>query len=328
MRRWRRCAVTAVAALAGVTAALTLVGCTSGGSDLSGLRIMVPNAPGSGYDSTARTVAKALDDSRVVTSVEVFHLPGAGGTVGLQRMVYEEGNAQLLMLMGQGMVGAQYTHRSAAALDNTTPIARLIEEPEIVVVSNNSPYNTLAELVAAWIADPSAVTVGGGSTTGGPDHLAPMLIAQAVGISPRDVTYVQHDGGGALLAAILDERVAFGVSGVGEYADQIKSGQLRTLAVTSEERHSNFPDVPTLQEQDVHVVYVNWRGIVAPPGLHPADVEVLRDAMTELHTSAEWRAALSSNGWTDAFLAGDEFGAYIRAEETKLRSVLAELGLA
>ena len=322
MRRWRRLA------LAGAAAALALVACAGDDDSLSGLRIMVPNAPGSGYDATARTVAKALDDSRVAHSVEVFHLPGAGGTVGLQRMVYEEGNGQLLMLMDQGMVGAQYTHRSAATLEETTPIARLIEEPEIVVVSKNSPYDTLAELAADWVADPSEVTVGGGSTPGGPDHLAPMLIAKAIGIPPKDVTYVQHDGGGALLAAILDERVAFGVSGVGEYADQIKSGQLQALAVTSEERHPGFPDVPTLQESEVDVVYVNWRGIVAPPGLHSADVEALQDAIAELHASAEWRDVLVRNGWTDAFLAGADFGAYIHDENTKLLAILTDLGLA
>jgi putative tricarboxylic transport membrane protein len=322
MRPWRRIA------LAGAAAALTLVACAGEDDSLSGLRIMVPNAPGSGYDATARTVAKVLDDSRIVHSVEVFHLPGSGGTVGLQRMVYEKGNGRLLMLMGQGMVGAQYTHRSAATLEETTPIARLIEEPEIVVVSKNSRYDTLTELADAWIDEPSGVTVGGGSTPGGPDHLAPMLIAKAIGIPPREVTYVQHDGGGALLAAILDERVAFGVSGVGEYADQIKSGQLRALAVTSAQRHRGFPDVPTLQEAGVDVVYVNWRGIVAPPGLQNDDVKAIEDAVTELHASAEWRDALARNGWTDAFLAGADFGAYIRDENAKLQAILMDLGLA
>lgn len=321
MGRWRRLA------LASVTASLALIACAGDGADLSGLRIMVPNAPGSGYDATARTVAKALDDSGIVHGVEVFHLPGAGGTVGLQRMVYEEGNEHVLMLMGQGMVGAQYTHRSAATLATTTPIARLIEEPEIVVVSRNSPYETLAELVDAWTANPAEVTVGGGSTPGGPDHVAPMLIAKEIGIAPKDVTYVQHDGGGALLAAILDERVAFGVSGVGENADQIKSGQLRALAVTSEGRHPSFADVPTLQETGVDVVYVNWRGIVAPPGLSSADVEALQVALTELHASAEWRAALARNGWTDAFLTGTSYGEFIRDENAKLLAILTDLGL-
>ncbi|HEX6231753.1 MAG TPA: tripartite tricarboxylate transporter substrate binding protein [Jiangellaceae bacterium] len=321
MRRLHR------AALAGLAVVLLLSGCAGGGEDLSHLRIMVPNAPGSGYDATARTVAKAFEDSQTVRGVEVFNLPGSGGTVGLQRLIYEEGNGQLLMLMGQGMVGAQYEYSSAATLQDTTPIARLIEEPEIVVVSKGSPYRSLAELVADWRAAPGDISVGGGSTQGGPDHLAPMLIADAIGIRPRDVTYVQHDGGGVLLAAILDERVSFGISGVGEYADQIRSGQLRALAVTSETRVPGFSDVPTLREAGVDVVYANWRGIVAPPGLGPDEVHKVQEAITKLHDSAEWRDALARNGWTDAYLVGEEFGAYIQAENATLGSILADLGL-
>ena len=87
--------------------------------------------------------------------------------------------------------------------------------------------------------------------------------------------------------------MTFGVSGVDGYADLIRSGQLRTLAVTSDQRQPNFAEIPTLQEADVGVVYVNWRGIVAPPGLDPDDVQALQAAVTDLHASAEWRNALT-----------------------------------
>ena len=82
--------------------------------------------------------------------------------------------------------------------------------------------------------------VGGGSSPGGPDHLAPMLMAKAVGIAPQDVNYVAFDGGGELLASVLGGKVAFGVSGLGEYRDQIEAGELRLLAVTGPERVGRF----------------------------------------------------------------------------------------
>ncbi|MGW0432532.1 tripartite tricarboxylate transporter substrate binding protein [Micromonospora sp. NPDC003197] len=290
------------------------------------LRIMVPNPPGSGYDVTARTMAKALADGGITRNVEVFNLPGGGGVVGLRRLGYERGNGQLLMLMGLGVVGSQHTGNAPVTLQDTTPIARLIEEPAIIVVTRDSPYRELADLVTAWRAQPAAVPVGGGSTAGGPDHLAPMLLAEAVGIRPRQVAYHRYDGGGDLLAAILGKQVAFGVSGVSEYADQIASGQLRVLAVTSERRIPGI-HAPTLRENGVNVVFANWRGVVAPPGLAERDVTAMRAAVSRLRGSASWQAALARYGWTDAYLDGEEFGAFLCAENDRLARVLGELGL-
>ncbi|GAB2928282.1 tripartite tricarboxylate transporter substrate binding protein [Micromonospora polyrhachis] len=294
--------------------------------DQTELRIMVPNPPGSGYDVTARTMAKALADGGIIRNAEVFNLPGGGGVVGLRRLGYERGNGQLLMLMGLGMVGSQYTGNAPVTLQDTTPIARLIEEPAIIVVTRDSPYRELADLVTAWRAQPAAVPVGGGSTAGGPDHLAPMLLAEAVGIRPRQVAYHRYDGGGDLLAAILGKQVAFGVSGVSEYADQIASGQLRVLAVTSERRIPGI-HAPTLRENGVDVVFANWRGVVAPPGLAEGDVTTMRATVARLRGCGPWQAALARYGWTDAYLDGEEFDAFLRAENDRLARVLGELGL-
>ncbi|MGI5150932.1 Bug family tripartite tricarboxylate transporter substrate binding protein [Plantactinospora sp. CA-294935] len=290
------------------------------------LRLLVPNAPGSGYDVTARTAAKALADAGIARAVEVFNLPGGGGVVGLRRLGYERGNPDLMMLMGLGVVGSQYASGARFTLQDTTPIARLIEEPAIVVVTRDSPYRDIGGLIAAWRADPAGVPVGGGSSAGGPDHLAPMLIADAVGIPPRQVSYRQFDGGGDLLAAILDHQVDFGVSGRSEYADQIASGQLRVLAVTSEFRVTGT-DAPTLRERGVDVVFTNWRGIVAPPGLAGDDVAAMREMVARLHGSAQWRAVLAKYGWTDAYLDGAGFGDFLRAENDRLAHALDGLGL-
>jgi putative tricarboxylic transport membrane protein len=294
---------------------------------LRSLRVLVPNSPGGGYDVTARTAAKAMEDAELIRNTEVFNLPGAGGTVGLGRTVSERGNGKLVMSMGLGVVGSVYTNKAPSSLLDTTPIAKLIEEPDIVVVGKDSPYRTLDELVRAWRAAPGAVTVGGGSSPGGPDHLAPMLIAKAVGLDPRTVNYIPFDGGGELLASVLGGKVAFGVSGVGEYRDQIEAGQLRVLAVTSGSRLPGV-DAPTLRESGVDVEFNNWRGVVAPPGIGDADRARLVDLFTDLHGTPQWREALARNGWTDAFAPGDEFGAFLREENDRVAAVLKDLGLA
>ena len=118
---------------AAVTLAVLAAGCgvsaddnASGGTSsgpVEGLRILVPNSPGSGYDTTARAAAKAMQDAKLTDTVEVFNTAGAGGTVGLQRLVNEKGKDDILMQMGLGVVGAVFTNKSKATLQDTQAIA-------------------------------------------------------------------------------------------------------------------------------------------------------------------------------------------------------------
>jgi len=321
-----------------VAAGLVLTGCgttAEGGSGgnggsgdpITGLRVMVPNSPGSGYDTTARAWVQVLEDEKLAESVEVFNLEGAGGTVGLQRLVNEKGNADLLMQMGLGVVGAQYSNQSQATLDQTTPIARLIEEAEAIVVPASSPFKSMDDLVTAWKANPGGTPVGGASNPGGPDHLTPMLLAQEVGVDPTAVNYVAYDGGGELLAGILGQDVAFAATGISEVTESAAAGDVRILAVTSDKAVKGV-DAPTLTDEGIDLVFANWRGIVAPPGLKDADTQKWIDAVTEMHDSDSWKKALEDNGWTDAFATGDDFKKFLGDESDRVESVMSELGLA
>jgi putative tricarboxylic transport membrane protein len=302
---------------------------SSGGDDgpITGLRFMVPNSPGSGYDTTAREVARVMEDEELAKGIEVFNLEGAGGTVGLQRLVNEKGNADLLMQMGLGVVGAQFSNQSEATLDQTTPVAKLIEEAEAIVVPGNSPFQSIDDLAKAWKADPGNTPVGGASNPGGPDHLTPMLLAQEVGVKPADVNYVAYDGGGELLAGILGGDVKFAATGIGEVAESAAAGDVRILAVTSEEAVEGV-DAPTLTDEGVDLVFSNWRGIVAPPGLTDDETQKWVDAVTEMHDSDAWKKTLEDQGWTDAFLTGDDFASFLGDESDRVESVMSELGLA
>ena len=293
---------------------------------VEGLRILVPNSPGSGYDTTARAAAKAMQDAGLAKTIEVFNSAGAGGTVGLQRLVNEKGKDDILMQMGLGVVGAVYTNKSKATLNDTVPIAKLIEESEAIVVPAGSPYTTLDQLVAAWKADPGKVPVGGASNAGGPDHLTPMLLAKAVGVTPKDVNYVAYDGGGELLTAVLGKKVAFAATGIGEVAEQAKNGDVKILAVTSEKPVEGV-DAPTLKDLGVDMVFTNWRGIVGPPGLSTEKTQQYVDLLTKMHASEQWKKTLADQGWTDAFQTGDEFKTFLAAQNQSVAGVLQELGL-
>lgn len=331
MKFHRRALLSAAAAVPAAAAAaacgLTAEG-GSGDGPLTGLRIMVPNSPGGGYDTTARSIARIMEDEGIAKAIEVFNLEGAGGTVGLQRTVSEEGNGDLAMQMGLGVVGASYTQNSEAKLTGTTPIAKLVEESGAVVVPVASPYQTIEDLVAAWTADLDGVTAGGGSSPGGPDHLLPMRLAKAVGIDPVQVNYVSYDGGGELLPALLGEKVAFGASGVGEFIDQIEAGQLRVLATSGAERVDVVPDAPTFLESGIDLEFTNWRGWVAPPGIADEDARKWTDALTAMYESTAWQDELEKQGWTDAFMTGNDFADFLADQDSTVAATLQELGLA
>jgi putative tricarboxylic transport membrane protein len=309
--------------------ALTLAACAAlpGAGRHADLRFLVPNAPGGGYDTTARIAAQALEEEGITDRIEIFNVDGASGVVGLARTINERGNEDLLMMMGLGVVGAVYTNDTDADLGQVTPIARMLSEPEIIAVPSTSRFHTLDDLLTAWRRHPRALAVGGGSSPGGPDFLAPHLLAKAVGIDPRAVDYQQYDGGGPLLAALLDGEVDFAVSGVGEYADQIRNGPLRVLAVTGERPVPGLP-APTLQQRGVDLAFVNWRGFVAPPGLSKAERASLTRMLVALHDSRSWHRAAEANGWDDTFLTGAALDRFLRAESTRVAEVMRELGFA
>jgi putative tricarboxylic transport membrane protein len=332
IRTWTRAAAAALALGLAVTACGTSDDNETetgggGGQAITRLRVMVPNSPGSGYDTTARTASKALEDAGLASNVEVFNVAGAGGTLGLQQLVNQKGKDDLLMQMGLGVVGAVYTNKSQATLQDTTPVARLIEEAEAIVVPEGSPYADLDSLVAAWKADPGKVPVGGASAPGGPDHLTPMLLAKAVGLPPKDVNYVSYDGGGELLGGVLGGKVAFAATGVGEVAEQAKAGKVKIRAVTSEQPVEGI-DAPTLKDAGIDLVFANWRGIVAAPGISDEQKKAFVDLVTNMHSSAEWKAALEEKGWVDAFISGEEFSTFLSSENDRVAGVLGELGLA
>ncbi|GAA0919241.1 Bug family tripartite tricarboxylate transporter substrate binding protein [Pseudonocardia zijingensis] len=316
--------------LAPVVITLSACGVTSTDGDAAtgvrSLEIVVGNSPGGGYDTMARQIADVLQGEGIVGEARVTNKPGAGGTVALQQLVNMPGEAETLMTTGVAVTGALSTSDSPLSMTGATPIARILEEPMIIAVAKDSPYQNIGDLLAAWKAEPRRVTAGGGAIAG-PDHQQVLLLAQAAGIDIRQVNFVTYDGGGELLPAVLGQKVAFTASGYAEWAHQIDSGEIRVLAVSSAERVETI-DAPTLKEQGVDLVFSNWRGFLAPPGLSPEQETALTAALAELHESQAWQERLRQNGQLDAFLAGDEFDGFVEEEQRRVKQLATEAGLA
>lgn len=325
------------AAPVGIVLALALAGCSSleanggGGGDaaIDELSIVVPAGPGGGWDQTGRSMQANMQDEGLVGTATVTNVDGAGGTVGLANIA-NASDPNTLLVMGLVMVGAVETNQSQARIEDTTPIARLTEEQEVVMVPAESPYETIDDLVADIEKNGKDVAITGGSA-GGTDHILAGMLLKAAGMPAEDVAnslnYVAYSGGGESLAALLGNNVDAGISGISEYAEQVEAGELRALAVSGEERVDALPDTPTLTEAGYDVVLTNWRGVVAPGSIDDADKEALTAAVTELAESDAWQATLEEKDWADAFLAGDEFDTYLDDNIAEIQVVLQDIGL-
>lgn len=290
------------------------------------LQIMAPAAPGGGWDSTAREIQRSLQEAGLVETVEVFNVEGAGGTIGLADLASKySGDGHMMMVMGLVMIGAIGLNEAPVGLDQSSPIARLTGEWEVIVVPAESDLQTIDDLAAMFKDDAASVSWAGGSA-GGTDHLLVGLMAQALEVDPGLINYVPFSGGGEALASLLGNETTAGVSGIGEWLPQIESGELRALAMSGRDEGGD-DSIPTLKESDIDVELSNWRGIVAPPELEDADRDAMVETITALNDSDEWKATLESFGWSNQFLAGDDFVTFITEENERVNTILTDLGL-
>ena len=288
------------------------------------LKMMIPANPGGGWDQTGRNLAAAMQSAKLVSGVQFDNKGGAAGAIGLAQFVASaKGDPNAVMIGGMVMVGGLILNKSPVSLNQVTPIARLTSEWEVIVVPANSPHKTLGDLLKAFKADPGKVSWGGGSA-GGTDHILIGLIAKEIGVDPAKVNYVPFKGGGEAVAAILGGHVTAGVSGIGEFAEQVKAGKMRALAQSGP---TKLDGIASLKEQSVNVELGNWRGIFGAPGLTPQQ----RDSLVKLVKSATetpaWKATLEKLGWTPVFLAGEDYKKFLDEDTKRVGGIIESLGL-
>jgi putative tricarboxylic transport membrane protein len=321
-------------------AAFTLAACSSGGDGggggsegdpgaISSVDVIAPADPGGGWDQTARAVSAALTGAGLVDSAPVENIGGAGGTVGLASLATET-EYTTLMVTGSVMVGAVETNAVDTRIEDMTPIARLTEEPLVIVVPADSEFETLEDLVDAVVEEGPQVTITGGSA-GGIDHILAGLLLTEAGVDaeevPTTLNYIANSGGGEALTLLLGGTAMAGISGIGEFSESVLAGDLRALAVSSAEPSAELPDVPTLQDEGIDLELTNWRGVLAPGDITEDETAALIDLVTQMHEDGTWTTTLEDNGWTDAFLTGDDFATFLGEDIATVQETLRTIGL-
>lgn len=298
---------------------------TDTGADArSAVSLIAPAGAGGGWDGAAREIQQTMREEGSVVNPTVVNIPGAGGTIGLSQVMEMPGNNTTLMVMGITMLGAININGSGVSIDEVTPIARITDDYDVLVVPADSPYETVDDVMQEMAKDPRNFPWGGGSL-GSLDQMIIAQLADEAGVDPKEVNYMAHSGGAELATALLSGTIDASVSGYNDFSDQIEAGRLKMLGISAEEPVDGI-DTPTMIEQGYDVSLVNWRGVVAPTGLEDEDVEELRTIMREVLESDTWADVLERNQWADSSLIGEDFEKNLEEERIIVDDIWKQLG--
>lgn len=291
------------------------------------LHLVIPAGPGGGLDATARALGNTLTDSQLLQGVSYENRTGGGGGKAMAYFVNSGASlddtllvnsAPLIVRSLQGLFPHSYR--------DLTPIGGLIADPGVIAVRANSPLSSWGDVVAALGDSRKRLFVGGGSVKGSLDHITLSLLAQADGIDPRKIRYLAYDGGAKALLALMSGEVDVLVSGLGETLAAHQAGTIRILGVTADSGYQTA-GITSFRDQNVDVVFYNWRGVFAPGDIEPTDKKRLVELLTEAVATPTWQQQLDRYGWQPKFLPDQLFVEYLQEQERQLQEIMTDLGL-
>jgi putative tricarboxylic transport membrane protein len=293
------------------------------------VEIIVGTSPGGGQDQSARTIQKVIQEKRLVdVGTAVVNKPGGSSAVGYMYLHQHAANGHYLMLATTPLITNHISGLMPITYTDLTPIAILYDENIVTTVAANSPIKSGKELIERLRRDPTSLSIGIPSAGGGP-HLAFALAAKGAGVDVKKLKVVVFKSSGDSFIALLGGHIDVVASTTASAVPQFLAGKARILAIASPKRMGGaFAPVPTWREQGTNAVFANWRGIVGPRGLTPAQIGYWESVLGNVASSEEFKKDIEDNLWMSNFLKGDEMRQRLKQEYDDLKVVLGDLGMA
>ncbi|MEC0307327.1 hypothetical protein PAEVO_42830 [Paenibacillus sp. GM2FR] len=322
---------------AALVLAMSLTACSTSGSSTGEYPkkpfiVTAPSGAGGGWDKTARSLTKVLTETKLIEqTMTVENKPGGGGTVFLAEYVAKDNEDPYKLFVSSPPIlinNLKKEGNSPFGYKDVTPLAQMTKDFGAIAVPANSKFTDLQSLIDAIKADPTSVTLAGGSAPGSMDHLISVLPAFKSGVDPRTVKYLSYDGGGEAIAALLGnnaDAIGTDISSLGSY---LKAGKIKILAVTSSERlGGDFADVPTLKELGLDAEFTIWRGVFGPKGLTEEQLAFWDKTLKDLSENAVWQQELVANDWASEYRNAADFKAFLEEQDQDVQELLTALGM-
>lgn len=293
------------------------------------VELVATNAPGGGSDRIGRILIKILQERRIVaTPVNLVNKPGGGSSVAYNYINQHPGSGHHLV-MGSRSFLTNHIAGHGPSYTEFTPVVRLFDEYIAVTVKPVSPIRTGKDLLAFMKRDPTAISFGIATSLGAPNHSGAAAAFKAAGIDIKKMKNVIFSSGGQASTALLGGHVDVVPISVAFAASLLRNKQVRLIAVTAPERLPGIlKDVPTWKEQGADAVVTQWRILVGPKGMTPAQVAYWENVMRRMMEADDWKKELAENFWQPHFQTGVEARKFMARDHADAKAFLAELGLA
>jgi len=311
----------------GLSAAFAVI--SAGGA--SATECIAPANPGGGWDFTCRQIGKILYDiGQVDAPVQVTNMAGGGGGLAFSHVVNERGDDPDLIVAASSATTTRLAQNAFGGLtaDQVRFVGAIGADPGVIVVAADSPFQSLNDMVDAIKADPGSVAFAGGSAAGGFDHLKVLQVIKAAGFDDiRKVKYIGVDGGADAITQTVGGFTQGMTGDMSEIVGFLRAGEVRALAVLTEERVPGFEDIPTAMEQGIDVVAVNWRGLYVPKGISDAQFNAWGEKLAAVAASDEWKAAMEANGLAPFTKVGGDFQSWVDGVVAATEELSREIGV-
>lgn len=282
---------------------------------------LVGYAPGGGQDLAMRTTGQILNDEGIMEqSFVVENKPGAGGRIALQEIAKAKDDPYKLIVVPE--YGAGWDPRVDLPFSDFKPIASLSTTEIFVIVQEDSPYETVEDLVNALKTEQGLTISTLGPVDGG-EAFKWDLIRQEAGI--EKLNYVPMEGATESFTAVLSGKVDTTFAVLPVIKDYIETGEVRVLAVLSEERSEALPDVPTLKEAGIDVTFERYTGIWTGGEVSDAVVNYWAENLKEMTETDAWKEFLQSRGLTPFYKGPEEYTKLIETDGTKFKEYVESL---
>lgn len=294
------------------------------------VEIVAPTPPGGTIDKFARSIERTLITGKLVTtSVTIVHKPGGGNQIGYAYVSQHAADPHYLLIGTTTLLTSHITGASKLTYTDFTPIASLFNDNIAFAVNSASAVRDGKDLVARMRADPQSMAIGFSPSLGAHHHIIAGLFMKAIGASPRDLKPVAFKGSAEALTALLGNHIELVSTGAGNASIHVASGKLRVVGVAAPRRlPGSLSGVPTWKEQGIDLVYGSWRTIAAPRGITPEQAAFWENAFRKVSETAEWKADLENNYWSEFFATGAQLRENLEREYAAMKGVLVELGYA